>query len=72
LQLGHAYFVLKDEHAQVLAYVRQRKQNLEWTPRDGMQIEVQALVSLYERAAISSSMSKPCGAQASAPVRGLP
>src|SRR5207244_9513409 len=27
---------------------RQRQQNLEWTPRDGMQIEVQALVSLYE------------------------
>ncbi len=46
---GHAYFVLKDEHAQVRCVMfRQRQQNLEWTPRDGMRIEVQALVSLYE------------------------
>ena len=46
---GHAYFVLKDECAQVRCVMfRQRQQNLEWTPRDGMQIEVQALVSLYE------------------------
>src|SRR6195256_6884564 len=46
---GHAYFVLKDEHAQVRCVMfRQRHQNLEWTPRNGMQIEVQALVSLYE------------------------
>lgn len=46
---GHAYFVLKDEHAQVRCVMfRQRQQNLEWTPRDGMQIELQALASLYE------------------------
>src|SRR5260221_6355280 len=46
---GPAYFVLKDEHAQVRCVMfRQRQQNLEWTPRDGMQIEVQALVSMYE------------------------
>src|SRR5947199_2275706 len=46
---GHAYFVLKDEHAQARCVMfRQRQQNLEWTPRNGMQIEVQALVSLYE------------------------
>ncbi len=46
---GHAYFVLKDEFAQVRCVMfRQRQENLEWTPRDGMQIEVQALVSLYE------------------------
>src|SRR5207244_12061783 len=46
---GHAYFVRKDEHAQVRCVMfRQRHQYLEWTPRDGMQIEVQALVSLYE------------------------
>ncbi len=46
---GHAYFVLKDEHAQVRCVMfRQRQQNLAWTPRDGMQIEVQALVSFYE------------------------
>ena len=46
---GHAYFVLKDERAQVRCVMfRQRQQNLEWTARDGMQVEVQALVSLYE------------------------
>src|SRR5436309_13134760 len=46
---GHAYFVLKEEQAQVRCVMfRQRQQNLEWSPRDGMQIEVQALVSLYE------------------------
>jgi exodeoxyribonuclease VII large subunit len=46
---GHAYFVLKDEHAQVRCVMfRQRQQNLEWAPRDGMQVEAQALVSLYE------------------------
>jgi len=46
---GHAYFVLKDEHAQVRCVMfRHRQQNLEWTPRDGMQIEAQVLVSLYE------------------------
>ena len=46
---GHAYFVLKDEHAQVRCVMfRQRHENLEWTPRDGMQVEAQALVSLYE------------------------
>src|SRR5947207_13238777 len=45
---GHAYFVLKDEHAQVRCVMfRQRQENLEWTPRDGMQVEVQASVSLY-------------------------
>src|SRR5437773_8330985 len=46
---GHASFVLKDDQAQVRCVMfRQRQQNLEWTPRDGMQVEVQALVSLYE------------------------
>jgi exodeoxyribonuclease VII large subunit len=46
---GHAYFVLKDEYAQVRCVMfRHRLQNLEWTPRDGMQIEARALVSLYE------------------------
>jgi exodeoxyribonuclease VII large subunit len=46
---GHAYFVLKDEHAQVRCVMfRHRQQNLEWTPRDGMRIEAQVLVSLYE------------------------
>ena len=46
---GHAYFVLKDEHAQVRCVMfRQRHQLLDWQARDGMQIEAQALVSLYE------------------------
>ncbi len=46
---GHAYFVLKDEHAQVRCVMfRQRAQQLQWQPRDGMQIEAQALVTLYE------------------------
>jgi len=46
---GHAYFVLKDEDAQVRCVMfRHRRQYLEWQPRDGMQIEAQALVTLYE------------------------
>src|SRR4030088_1646215 len=46
---GHAYFVLKDEHAQVRCVMfRQRQQNLEWAPRDGMQVGGQALLSFYE------------------------
>jgi exodeoxyribonuclease VII large subunit len=46
---GHAYFALKDAQAQVRCVMfRNRGQYLGWTPRDGMQVEVQALVSLYE------------------------
>jgi len=46
---GHAYFVLKDERAQVRCVMfRHRAQQLEWQPRDGMQIEAQALLTLYE------------------------
>src|SRR5258706_387484 len=46
---GHAYFVLKDEHAQVRCVMfRQRHQLLDWQAPDGMQIEAQGLVSLYE------------------------
>ena len=46
---GHAYFVLKDEQAQVRCVMyRSRHHQLDWEPRDGMQVEVQALVSLYE------------------------
>ena len=46
---GHAYFVLKDEHAQARCVMfRYRHQQLDWEPRDGMQIEAQVLVSLYE------------------------
>jgi exodeoxyribonuclease VII large subunit len=46
---GHAYFVLKDERAQVRCVMfRHRYQLLEWQPREGMQIEAQALLTLYE------------------------
>jgi len=46
---GHAYFVLKDERAQVRCVMfRHRHQYLDWVPRDGVQVEVQALVTLYE------------------------
>jgi exodeoxyribonuclease VII large subunit len=46
---GHAYFVLKDEQAQARCVMfRYRYQSLGWEPREGMQIEAQVLVSLYE------------------------
>jgi len=46
---GHAYFVLKDEQAQVRCVMyRSRHHQLDWEPRDGMQVEAQVLVSLYE------------------------
>lgn len=46
---GHAYFVLKDAQGQVrCAMFRNRNQLLTWQPRDGAQVEVQALVTLYE------------------------
>ena len=46
---GHAYFSLKDELAQVRCVMfRNRRQLLDWTPRDGMRVEVRALVTLYE------------------------
>ena len=46
---GHVYFVLKDASAQVRCVMfRSRAQLLDWTPCDGTQVEVQALVSFYE------------------------
>ena len=46
---GHLYFVLKDEHAQVdCVMFRSRAALLEWSPRDGMRVEVLAGVTLYE------------------------
>ena len=46
---GHAYFVLKDSQAQVRCVMfRHRKQHLAWQPKDGMQVEAQALVTMYE------------------------
>jgi exodeoxyribonuclease VII large subunit len=46
---GHCYFTLKDAQAQVdCVMFRHRAQLLGWTPRDGMQVEVRALPTLYE------------------------
>lgn len=46
---GHWYFVLKDDTAQVRCVMfRGRNQLLDWTPRDGDEVEVSAVVSLYE------------------------
>ena len=46
---GHAYFTLKDAGAQVRCVMfRGRSQSLDWQPKEGMQVEVRALVTLYE------------------------
>ncbi len=46
---GHLYFSLKDEQAQVRCVMfRNRGQYLDWEPREGLRVEVRALVTLYE------------------------
>ena len=46
---GHLYFSLKDAAAQVRCVMfRNRCQYLDWEPRDGLNVEVRALVTLYE------------------------
>ena len=46
---GHLYFSLKDSAAQVRCVMfRSRGMLLDWAPRDGMHVEVRALVTLYE------------------------
>jgi exodeoxyribonuclease VII large subunit len=46
---GHLYFSLKDEMAQVRCVMfRNRGQKLDWEPREGLRVEVRALVTLYE------------------------
>src|SRR5712691_13296852 len=46
---GHCYFTLKDGAAQVdCVMFRSRAAALDWELRDGAQVEVRALVSLYE------------------------
>jgi exodeoxyribonuclease VII large subunit len=46
---GHCYFTLKDAQAQVdCVLFRHRAQLLGWAPRDGAQVEVRALATLYE------------------------
>ncbi len=46
---GHWYFSLKDEQAQVRCVMfRNKSQYLDWQPKNGMQVEVLALATLYE------------------------
>jgi len=46
---GHLYFSLKDDQAQVRCVMfRGRSAHLDWQPRDGMRVEVRALLTLYE------------------------
>jgi exodeoxyribonuclease VII large subunit len=46
---GHWYFGLKDDSAQVRCVMfRSRAYLLNWVPRDGDEVEIQAIVSLYE------------------------
>lgn len=46
---GHCYFTLKDAAAQVdCVMFRTRAAALDWPPCDGVQVEVRALVTLYE------------------------
>jgi len=46
---GHLYFSLKDETAQVRCVMfRNRGQYLDWEPREGLRVEVRALLTLYE------------------------
>ncbi|SER04343.1 exodeoxyribonuclease VII large subunit [Nitrosomonas sp. Nm51] len=46
---GHWYFSLKDADAQVRCVMfRHKNQYLDWQPREGIQVEVLALVTLYE------------------------
>jgi exodeoxyribonuclease VII large subunit len=46
---GHLYFTLKDRDAQVECIMfRSRGAALDWEPREGMQVEVRALPTLYE------------------------
>jgi exodeoxyribonuclease VII large subunit len=47
---GHLYFSLKDDQAQVRCVMfRSRGMLLDWQPRDGMKVEVRALLTLYEQ-----------------------
>ncbi len=46
---GHWYFSLKDEQAQVRCVMfRHKSQYLDWQPKNGTQVEVLALATLYE------------------------
>lgn len=46
---GHWYFSLKDAEAQVRCVMfREKNRYLDWQPKDGMQVEARALVTLYQ------------------------
>ena len=46
---GHSYFALKDRNAQVRCVMfRTRSQLMDWSPREGDEVEVSAVVSFYE------------------------
>ena len=46
---GHLYFTLKDNQAQARCVVwRNKAQLLGWQPENGQQVDVRALVTLYE------------------------
>ena len=46
---GHWYFTLKDANAQVRCVMfRHKNQYLDWQLKEGMRVEIQALVTLYE------------------------
>tara|TARA_Y100001936_G_C16093537_1_gene689087 strand:+ start:154 stop:1518 length:1365 start_codon:yes stop_codon:yes gene_type:complete len=46
---GHWYFSLKDDNAQIrCVFFRYKNRLLDWKPEDGMKVEVQALVTLFE------------------------
>ncbi|MDQ3186685.1 MAG: exodeoxyribonuclease VII large subunit [Pseudomonadota bacterium] len=46
---GHWYFSLKDSSAQIRCVMfREKNRYLDWQPKDGMHVEVRALVTLYQ------------------------
>ena len=62
---GHCYFTLKDGASQVECVMfRSRAAALDWEPRNGAQVEVRALVTLYEprgRFQLSVEAIRPAG-----------
>ncbi len=47
---GHLYFTIKDADAQIAAVMfRGNQRDLRFTPKDGMQVKVQGMLSVYEK-----------------------
>jgi exodeoxyribonuclease VII large subunit len=81
---GHCYFTLKDANAQAdCVMFRSRFAALDWQPRDGVQVEVRVLVTLYEprgrfqltveamrRAGVARCTSASCSSRTSWSARG--